>query len=126
MVVELTGMKRWLAFSGLETSQAPNTRPTGGYQLSPRGSYRLPHQLRLVGKGFRQDSILPQNTLNQRVCVSLAEGSALVLFGQEGVEEGVSHEGVVSSPAYDALLVDDNRGGQAADPVGVPAASSLI
>ena len=112
MIVELTGMKRWLAFSGLETSQAPNTRPTGGYQLSPQGS--------------RQDSILPQNTLNQRVCVSLAEGPALVLFSQEGIEEGVSHEGIVSSPAHDSFLVDDNRGGQAADPVGAPAASSLI
>ena len=112
MIVELTGMKRWLAFSGLETSQAPNTRPTGGYQLSPQGS--------------RQDSILPQNTLNQRVCVSLAEGPALVLFSQEGIEEGVSHEGIVPSPAHDSFLVDDNRGGQAADPVGVPAASSLI
>jgi len=37
MIVELTGMKSWLAFPRLETGQVPNTRPTGDYQLSPPG-----------------------------------------------------------------------------------------
>ncbi len=53
MIVELTGMKRWLAFSGLETSQIPNTRPTGGYQLSPRGSDPFFPSAQAGGKGLQ-------------------------------------------------------------------------
>jgi hypothetical protein len=53
MIVELTGMKRWLAFSGLETSQIPNTRPTGGYQLSPRGYYPFFPSAQAGGKGLQ-------------------------------------------------------------------------
>ena len=53
MIVELTGMKRWLAFSGLETSQTPNTRPTGGYQLSPRGSDPFFPSAQAGGKGLQ-------------------------------------------------------------------------
>jgi hypothetical protein len=53
MIVELTGMKRWLAFSGLETSQIPNTRPTGGYQLSPRGSYPFVPSTQTGGRGLQ-------------------------------------------------------------------------
>lgn len=53
MIVGLTGMKRWLAFSCLETSQVPNTRPTGDYQLSLRDSYPFFPSVQTGGEGLQ-------------------------------------------------------------------------
>ena len=123
MIVELTGRKRCFTFPG----QVPNTRATGDYQLSPPGllaCFSPPFQT--GGKGFQIRFHFTAKHIKSKGLRLPARSVGSRLFSQEGVEEGVSHEGIVPSPAYDSLLVDDNRGGQTTDPVGVPAAASLI